>query len=67
MARRSKPIPPKSGFTLGREAFAKISAVEGIVSTPEMDEMFRRFDRDGLSPDECRREIIRIYGGSRQR
>ena len=52
-------------FILGDEAFARISAVEGLVSTPEMDEMFRQFDRDGVAPDERRREIIRRYANKR--
>ena len=65
MARRSKPIPPKPGFTLGREAFAKISAVEGIALTPGMKEDFRAFEREGLSAEERRAALVRKYGRKR--
>jgi hypothetical protein len=59
---RSKSKTKAEQFILGEEAFAQISAVEGIVFTPEMDDMFRDFDRDGVSPEDRRRALIRRYG-----
>lgn len=50
-----------SGMTLGRERFAKISAVEGIVLTAVMKKRAADFDRRGLSGEERRRTIIRAY------
>ncbi len=58
--------PPKrlaGTFTLGRARFGKISEVEGIKPSRKMDEEFRQFDRQGLSPAERRRELARKYGG----
>ncbi len=53
------PRPPRAeGFVVGRARFAAISAVEGIVLTPEMRATLQRFDRDGLSADERRRRIL---------
>jgi hypothetical protein len=51
----------KSGFILGRSGFAKISAVEGIRLSSEMDKRFRDFDRQGLSAGERRRIIARTF------
>jgi hypothetical protein len=65
MARRGNKSSDKKGaaatFVLGRDRFAKISAVEGIALTPAMQERAREFDRLGLSPAERRREILKIY------
>jgi hypothetical protein len=49
-------------FTLGRESFAKISAVEGIRLSREMQRDFQEFDRRGLSAEERRRAIMNKYG-----
>ena len=49
-------------YTVGRERFAKIAAVEGIRTSRRVDEDFQEFDRKGLSPEERRREIVRKYG-----
>ena len=66
MPQATKNRGRKAGtYTLGRKRFAKISAVEGIHVTPEMEEEFRDFERRGLSPDERRREIARKYGPKR--
>jgi hypothetical protein len=46
---------------LGRDAFAKISEVEGIRLTDDMKQAFAEFDRQGLSPAERRRAIIRRF------
>jgi hypothetical protein len=54
----SKRISDK--FVIGRERFARISAVEGIKPTAAMKKRAAEFDRQGLSPIERRREIIEI-------
>jgi hypothetical protein len=51
----------KSGMTLGRERFAKISAVEGIELTSTTRRRAADFDRRGLSGEERRRAIVRAY------
>jgi hypothetical protein len=47
-------VPP----ALRPEEFAKISEVEGIRLTPEMERAFAEFDAGGLSHAERRRAII---------
>jgi hypothetical protein len=47
--------------TLGRERFAKISAVESIELTPLMKQRAAEFDRRGLSAEESRRAIVRAH------
>lgn len=49
-------------FTLGTEDLRKISAIEGIRVSSETRRAFREFDRLGLSPDQRRSEIARIFG-----
>lgn len=49
------------GYVLGRQRFAKISAVEGVEITPDMDADFREFDRQALSASERRRLIGKKY------
>jgi hypothetical protein len=64
MKKRSSPSNPRRVAkrpTLGRDRFARISAVEGIVLTPRMKERVAEFDRMGLSATERRRAIIRAY------
>ncbi len=46
---------------IGRERFAKISAVEGIKLSSAMKKRIAQFDRDGLSAAERRREIVKAY------
>jgi hypothetical protein len=46
---------------IGRDRFAKISAVEGIKPPAAMKKPVAQFDRDGLSAAERRREIIRVH------
>jgi hypothetical protein len=53
----------KSGMIIGRERFAKISAVEGIRLTAPMKKRQAEFDRRGLSGDERRRRIRQAYLG----
>ena len=65
MARRSNKSSDEKGasakFVLGRDRFAKISAVEGIALTPAMQERAGEFDRRGLTSAERRREILKVY------
>ncbi len=49
------------GVTVGRERFAKISSVEGIVLTAAAKKRAEEFDRFGLSPEERVRRIIAIH------
>ena len=49
------------GTRIGRQAFAAISAVEGIRLTPEMKQRAAEFDRKGMSAEERRRAIIRAH------
>ena len=51
----------ESGYTIGRDAFAKISAVEGIHLTKEAQEDFRAFEQKGLSPKDRREAISKKY------
>jgi len=54
----------KPGMILGRERFAKISAVEGIELTADMRSRAADFDRRGTPPRERRRAIVRAYSKS---
>ena len=49
------------GYTIGRDAFAKISAVEGIHLTKEMRRDFQIFEQKGLSPKDRREAIAKKY------
>jgi len=46
---------------IGRERFAKISAVEGIEPSAAMRKRVAQFDRQRLSAAARRREIIKAY------
>jgi hypothetical protein len=59
--KRSKPRGSKKAFVIGRDAFAQISAVEGITLKPEMNKRAAKARREGLSPEEYRREIVRAH------
>jgi hypothetical protein len=50
-------------FTVGREAFAKISAIEGLNLSGEMWQDFRKFDREGVPHEKRRRAIVSKYAG----
>ncbi|MEN8195246.1 MAG: hypothetical protein ABFS30_01880 [Pseudomonadota bacterium] len=54
-----------NGYTIGRHAFAKISEVEDIRLTAEMDEDFREFERQGLSAEQRRKALASKYGTAR--
>jgi hypothetical protein len=60
---RKRSAPAGIGIILGRDRFARISAVEGIELTPAMKRRAAEFDRRGLSGEERRRSIIRLYRG----
>jgi len=64
MTKTLKPMksPTAKGFTLGRKGFAKISAIEGIHLSPEMETKFHEFDRDDLSASQRREAIARAFG-----
>jgi hypothetical protein len=51
----------KGVLTLGRERFAKISAVEGIELTADMRARAVEFDRLGIAPAKRRHAIILAY------
>ena len=50
-----------TGYIIGRDAFAKISAVEGIHLTKEMRGDFSAFEKGNLSPQDRREAISRKY------
>ena len=50
---------------LGREGFARISAVEGIELTAAMRAILDRFDREGLSAEARRRDILARFAPAR--
>jgi len=50
-------------FTVGRNAFAKISAIEGLYLSSDMKRDFREFDQKRLTSDKRRRAIISKYDG----
>jgi hypothetical protein len=52
----------KKGFIIDAEAWASISAVEGLQLTEEMKRERREFDRLGLTAEERRKFIIKKYG-----
>ena len=63
MSKITKSPGRSSGtYTVGRHGFSKISAVEGIRPSRRVDEDFRKFDLQGLSPEERRRALAQKYG-----
>jgi hypothetical protein len=51
----------KTDIVIGARRFAKISAVEGIALTRGMHMRTAEFDRKGMSAEERRRSITRVY------
>ena len=51
----------KTGFVIGQESFAKISAVEGIRLKPAMKKRAAEASGKDLSPEEHREAIVRAY------
>jgi hypothetical protein len=65
---RTVIAPPKrssKGHTIGRQRFAKISAVEGIHLTPATAADFQEFDKQKLGAEERRRILLTKYGKRR--
>jgi hypothetical protein len=63
MAKTTKPPQRSSGaHIIGRDSFSKISAVEGIRTSPRVEKDFKEFDRQGLSAAERRRALASKYG-----
>jgi hypothetical protein len=60
-----QPRGAKAGFTLGRKSFAKISAVEGIRLSDDMEKRFRDFDRQGVAASDRRETIARAFAKTR--
>jgi hypothetical protein len=52
-------------YTVGRKAFARVSAVEDLRLTAAMEADFREFDRKGLSARERRAALARKCGAAR--
>lgn len=48
-------------YSLGSKAFGKVSAIEGIALTREMEREFQSLDRQNLPPAERRRRLIAKY------
>lgn len=66
MTTKQKSTSQKAdGFTLGRQSFAKISAVEGIHLTGSMKKDFREFERKGLTAEKRRAVLSEKYGTKR--
>jgi hypothetical protein len=66
MASRTRSRNATSGFVLGRTAFEKISAVEGIRPTLASRARAAEFDCSALSPEERRRAIIEAHRPERR-
>lgn len=63
MSNRVKSTPKPSGFVLGRQAFARISAVEGLALTPAMQADFAELDRTQADPATRREQLRKRYAG----
>jgi hypothetical protein len=64
MAKHEKSVGQRAKsdrFVIGRSAFAKISAVEGISLTDSMKKRADEGRSKGLTPEEHRRAIIRSH------
>jgi hypothetical protein len=60
-AKKSAAKKRVTKVVIGRERFAKISAVESITPSAAMRKRVAQFDRLGLSAAERRREIIKAH------
>ncbi len=65
MAKATKNPKSAAGYILGRQNFAKISAVEGIRLSRDQNEDFGNFDRKALSPKARRAALAAKYGAKR--
>ena len=64
MAKNSKIVRSASTgqFILGRAAFAKISAVEGLRASRQMKSDFAKLDAENATPEERRKYLAGKYG-----
>lgn len=53
-------------FVLGREAFGKISAVEGIKMSRSMRDEFERLDKENASPATRRKALSAKYSDKKK-
>jgi hypothetical protein len=65
MAKTTRNPKQTSGYVLGRQNFAKISAVEGIRLSRDQNEDFGDFDRRALPPKTRRAILAAKYGEKR--
>jgi hypothetical protein len=63
MPKRSAPTQ-NTGFVLGRAAFDRLSAVEGLRRDAISEAMFADFDRRNLGADERRQAICARHGAN---
>jgi len=59
--KRTSKKTPSSGFVIGRSAFGKISAVEGLKLTPAMKKRADVSKSKKLSNEEARKLILQSY------
>ena len=52
----------RESFTIGRSGFAKISAIEDIHLSGDMEKHLRDLDRQGLSPEDRLKTIMNKFG-----
>ena len=57
MARNTTRLNADDTFTMGRARFERISAVEGIVTSTRVAQLFAEFDRQKLTPEQRRAAI----------
>lgn len=55
----------RASFTLGRNGMTRLNAVEGIRLSQTMQGTFREFDRRGLSADERREVLAKVFSKKR--
>ncbi len=59
-----RPKVKARGLTIGLAGFAKISAIEGLHLTREMQDTFDALKRRGASPRQRRAAIVKKYGAA---
>jgi hypothetical protein len=64
MTERKKPTPTRTSRLLSAEAFAAISAVEGLRLSPAGRKRLEEAKAANLTPDERRTAILRAYTNS---
>ncbi len=67
METMKKASKANSGYVLGWENLARISAVEGIEYSEEMISDLRDLENRKVLPDERRRLLVGKYGAKRRR